>query len=770
MGLKIFDFRDAELKDEIKRLYSASCLIPFLGAGFTVNCKSSRGKVPNGKELSNIIKRTVFDKKSSGITSNDISSLTTLKDSFSLLNQDFLTKEEKKNLLSSLFQDVKLNDKSKNDFLRLDWPHIFTFNIDDAIESHTASYKKIVPNRKVSREFFSANKCIVKIHGDITEFSALDDSSLVFTWKEYTQSLKKNLSILEFVKDRSLNCSFLFIGCSLDSELDIMHLDNDDCLSKSFYIKKGELSFKERINIEEHGIKNVITFEDYDQIYSWFNEILHDVKRTPPVINLRLDTDKIDKEEFLRIITNGGPNYKTIENERTAVVSEMFPTRHETSKLKEVIINNDVILLHGKRISGKTTLLFQIIRDFKEFSFKFWSSSDSYNVSSKEDLKNLENTLFIFDSNSLSPEALNSVLDIVPHRTSRIILVCSSGDVEFYRYKIQYKKTKYYELYLDNKLKPVEVESYNKHLNTIGLPSYKIKETLLHFAFRCYEQFKNELGESELFSKVFDEHSNVILILIAAFEKVDENLITSIYPHFNIESFVKSNQRIFEIEMNNEGCKQIICNIKSWLLKNIQKKLKNEEHPELMITDLIKKLNNSGFTSHANNLIRFDKLNEIYGNTESEKSGSFIKRIYLNVESIYANDPDYSLHYWLQRAKAELITAKCEDDISNGVFFCLKIRTDTSSNKKSTYYSATLVLTQLYAKGYEITTDQKYLLKFIEPCYESLINIDFNKKHIKDMLTQKSVRNVVAQISNSPSFEMLKFKDKISEIVRNVNF
>lgn len=93
--------------------------------------------------------------------------------------------------LSNVFSDVIIADPSKVSLLQLNWPHILTFNIDDAIESVARGYKKLLPNKEVAREYITSNKCLFKIHGDIEDLCAYTDQRTIFTWSQYIESIMK---------------------------------------------------------------------------------------------------------------------------------------------------------------------------------------------------------------------------------------------------------------------------------------------------------------------------------------------------------------------------------------------------------------------------------------------------------------------------------------------------------------------------------------------------------------------------------------------------
>jgi hypothetical protein len=752
-------FSDLKTKDEIQALFRSSQLIPFFGSGFTRGEKAKKGRVPDAKELTKIITKLASNK--AGISSTEkeeILAIDSLKTAFSLLNSaNYILPKQAQQLLENIFSDTDLPNNEKKKLLKIDWPHIFTFNIDDAIERATHRYKTLTPNRKTSREYIASHRCLFKIHGDISDFAAHEDSSLIFTWREYVHSLENNKAMLSFVAEEAKNTAFLFIGCSMDAELDLVHLSNKTPFSKSIYIKKGPTSVSEKLQLQDYGIERVIYFDEYDQIYSWLTKTLSELTREPPIRNLSFDSSVTTRETAIKLIADGGPVYKIIKNDRVAICPPFFVNRNVVNSICTSLRNTDCILVTGRRFSGKTTLLFQTILALKEFGSTFWGSTDTYSPEVKKTVESLENHLFIFDSNCLDSEALKDLLRARIKETSKLILCASSGEAELFRFKLIDNGIKFKEIPLNNILNLPEESSFNSNLGREGLPLYKQRENLLTYAFRCYEEFKHSLGHSILFSKKFNGDTHYILILIAAFGKAEFRHIERLTEYFNIDSFVKSNDRIFEIEESPQGRKSITCNSPAWLLKTISDYFNSDKNSYKTIVEVISNLETNGFTTQSSNLIRFDKLNELIAGSNSRL---FIRKIYSEISEIYSTDS----HYWLQRAKAELISAQNPKELDDGIIYARKVRLDNFDLKNKTYYSATLVLTQLLARAYKITEERSYLLEFIAPCAESVENYQNNKRHVDDMSIVPEVRHAIRCLTPQNSLDILPHKEKLLKI------
>ncbi|MGL5496005.1 MAG: hypothetical protein ACRDCQ_03315, partial [Aeromonas sobria] len=187
-------YSDPRAQQEIVTLFKASRLIPFFGSGFTMGSMAKRGRVPDAEGLTKIIKTAIIDKLKDPVIQKEVSEIKSLKTAFGLLNKpELISNKEARTLLENIFSGVYLSDQPKRKILDIDWPHIITFNIDDAIERIKSNkYKVLIPNKKTSREYISSHKCLIKAHGDISELCTHEDMNLVFTWREYAHSIESN--------------------------------------------------------------------------------------------------------------------------------------------------------------------------------------------------------------------------------------------------------------------------------------------------------------------------------------------------------------------------------------------------------------------------------------------------------------------------------------------------------------------------------------------------------------------------------------------------
>lgn len=724
-------FKEPAATERIQLLYKRSELTPFFGAGLTKDCKSYKGTVPNADTLMEGIKNICIQNCTDKDLIPQIKSINKLKTAFSLVSRpDLFPSTSATRYFESLFSKVKLTN-SKKRIIDLDWPNIFSFNIDDAIENHNSKYYKVLPHKQISYESLTARKCLFKIHGDISEYCTHPDTKLIFTWHDYTDSVKSNSSMLTFLGNLAKNGSLLFIGCSLDEEIDLQLLSHSYNFSNSIYLKKSKPSLIDEMTLQNYGIKNVIYFDEYDQIYEWLYETLSQVEVESRVKNLSII--ETPQGEILKHIANGGPIIKLNDDELEASIPSCLVQRTSLNSAKAPLVNNNISIITGRRFSGKTNLLLQIYIELKEFNVHFFPSTGNYSKAVGRAIKESKETIFLFDSNSLTHNDLSDLLSQNIEPSNRIIFAISKADLESFKNAFDRKQQNYYELSIDHLLDDRETYNYNVNLNTLGLPTIQKNESLLDFSYRVHTEFKGEIGASRIFEKNLDDDALKIALLCAAFEKATSSQVYAVNPYLSPSNLSDKYEILFDTERDTSGLGNIIfSSSKSWLVNTIRDIAKKNPAKIVQLTaDLVRTLYSSGLKDSANIIIRFDKLNDIFSR-DQYGAANLIRSIHSALSDTFGD----SSHYWLQMAKCELMAGKSQSEIDTGIRHAKKVRLDNATAKNDTYYSATLILAQIYGKKYDITKDSDLFSDMLEHYLESFENQSNNQSYIQKIIAK----------------------------------
>lgn len=257
-----------EIKNELLQNMQRQMLIPIIGAGFTCGCKSKNGNVPSGTEYKDFMIKEI----SENLETNDDEICKLKSEKFSTIAEIYysiIDESKRKEYLENNFSRVKI-DNYKKDFLNIDWPYIYTINLDDGIENNSSYNCVVLPYKDIYENIFEKYKCVIKIHGDIKYLTTYKDEEGILTQKQYLNSLKSNKVILSKLEHDHFYQNIIYIGCSLDDEIDIKSLANYDkqyeCSTSRYFCAIKEPSSIDKIKYETFGITHYIIFNSYEDL------------------------------------------------------------------------------------------------------------------------------------------------------------------------------------------------------------------------------------------------------------------------------------------------------------------------------------------------------------------------------------------------------------------------------------------------------------------------------------------------------------------------
>ena len=132
-------------------------------------------------------------------------------------------------------------------------------------------------NRDVDEHIFDEKNCVIKLHGDVNDMLTYKDANgTILTQKQYANSIRQHSSLLTKLEHDSIYENLIYIGCSLDDEIDLLAYTGlqaeKEGVTARYYCLTKEPSILDKIKLTKFGITHCIVFESYESIYLCLNE------------------------------------------------------------------------------------------------------------------------------------------------------------------------------------------------------------------------------------------------------------------------------------------------------------------------------------------------------------------------------------------------------------------------------------------------------------------------------------------------------------------
>lgn len=690
--MKIISF--SEIRNELISNMQKGLLIPIIGSGFTRGCNSFKGKVPSGDDY----RRYMIGKILEAQPSLSAEKERLEKESFSNISSMYhkvVPNDAQEEYLRNNFTRVSIEDKKK-DFLSLPWSYIYTLNIDDGIEKNSDYCRVIYANRQVNDHIFDSEKCVIKLHGDVYDMLSYADShSEVFTQEQYIASLKKNDSLLSKLKHDSIFQNLLFLGCSLDDEIDLLYslvpTETQGNQTAKYICVTQKPSVLDELKYEKYGITHCIIFDSYESIY---NE-LYSVGIEAQKINVddlahyrkfnvqRLPSDYERNKSFLLF------GKSLIGKDHTITLPYYFIARKEST----TIINNftaySLQLLIGSRCSGKSYILADItskIRDRDVFCFE---TKDRLSDQAFNQLLCRENCVILADNGALSTDQFELLLDnlsLLEQRRINIVIAVNksnrdfSGILKLYELQGRINSEKIPQINIANTFSPEELARLNPLLTAIDVGVFSRHKTIIDNII----DISNSLAEKNKYDKATLKCRSVqelaSLIVLGTERKVYSSLATKLDLHQELLNQQKATEPLIDCEAtwsfeksnrDNSPVKYVL-NAEYWLCGQLETFARDEgaygqivNAYKYIISQIIAHegkpdlLYGNRLTSYKD-YIFFDNINRLFSfNRMSGKKGlALIRVIYEGLNDLLSVDPNY-MH---QRAKCYIRSSYYETD------------------------------------------------------------------------------------------------------------
>lgn len=674
MEIRIVKYSDIE--NDIITFFKNSNLIPIVGSGISCGVSACKGKVPSGSKymehMSEELKKKISDDSQNIVSQASFSQLCEYYDS--LIDKQIRTKYLRENFRGACFAV----DDIRKSFFEIDWPYVYTLNIDDAIENSTKFKNIILPGREVRDEAFDECSCLIKLHGDINDILTYRDATKVFSTIEYVKSIENNKCLLEKLKNDYINQNLIYIGCSLSDEFDIKLLgsfsakfEKKEKLRKIILFVQGVPNEFEIIRYKNCGITDIVTFDNFQSMYE---SLLNSWKKSQEI-----DSDEIsyyEKYDIVKLRPKSEENYACFfygqslldVGARKIIYPHYFICRRIAKKITDNLDQNTLHIIVGGRISGKSYVLADLYERILDRKVCFFDAKIRLSNNALNDILAYKNAVVLFDSGTLNREQLTIVLqhmrDINKNKSNCIFCINASDRELQDVVKIQRREDAFLErikIYnLQNRFSSKEIWEINSLLPAANIPVYKKTHSIIDHILYAEDQLQQESRFSEFNISVKTDKELVFFIIMATKEKMTS--LETIKFDVDREAMRIADQypplieRVASLKIeksaNDISSVKYILNSKYWLRRQLYEYVKNKENYKTVLRAykyIIEKIVDRSSKKYPErrlykDYILFDTINDIFLN-EFGGNIKLIVDIYAEIHELIATDYNYLHQY-----------------------------------------------------------------------------------------------------------------------------
>ncbi len=666
-----------EIKNELISNFRRQMLIPIIGSGFTKDCTAYNGRVPSGEDY----RLYMVGKIQETLQLPDAEKAKLQSESFSNVSayyHDVVPSAEQKTYLKNNFTRVRIEDEKK-DFLSLPWPYVYTLNIDDGIENGS-EYKQVVcANREIDHSVFDDENCVIKLHGDIHEMLTYADSqSEVFTQLQYVASLKKNASLLTKLTHDGIYQNLLFVGCSLDDEIDLlaslMNNGSSESVTAKYICLTEQPSVLDALKYERYGITHCILFDSFESIYAdlYAAGVEAEQISCDDLENYKsfsIETLSSDYEQNKPYLLFGK---SLINKNHTITLPYFFISREESEKIIANLSRYNLQLLIGNRCSGKSYLLADVACKIRDKDVFYFETKDRLSDRAFNQLLNKQNCVILADCTAFSTGQFEMILEsfeLLKRNRVNIVIVVNKNDRDFnavlklqeMRGKIDVSSIAKTEI--DNRFTASELARLNPLLTAIDAGIFSEKKTIVDNIIEVSEN----LSEKNKYHQVTPRFNSIrelaALIALGIERKIYSNRATKLDFHVELELQQKATEPLidcestwsFEKDRDDNSPVKYVANAEYWLCGQLERFAENPEHHKLIvdafryiIEQIIAQEGVPDLLYGAKNIscreyILFDNINRIF--FPYKRSGyngiQLIRVIYEGLNDRLSVDPNY---------------------------------------------------------------------------------------------------------------------------------
>jgi hypothetical protein len=663
-SIQYWHHEDDAALDFFASAFATKNLVPIIGSGFTRGCLTTKGKVPSGEDYKNEMLAEIAKHRQL----SDLQKEKLAKKSFSEIadyyfDEKWVPKDVVAVHLENCFKGVILPAEKVAFINEIDWPYIYTLNVDDAIEK-ISSYEKVLPyNEKLSARA-KEQKTLFKLHGDIDYELRHDDSRLIFKKADYLQALTTNRQMLDLLKLDIVNKNVVYIGCSLSDELDISFIvaqqNKDRRLQTKNVIflseKLDELDEQEYINV---GVNCVILIDrgSYDQMYNLIIKAFQHsatINQSLSAFSGEITRLTKDPEKNLDFFVKGVVELNSEDRKYRRVLPYYYSPRAKEIQIFESLLKNEVTIISGNRVSGRTLTAYNILNKIKDKTVFVVESNMRVDNRAIVQLLGQKNAMIFFDSLSLSRDELYTISRHRKHlrdNGSRV-MICSEAYSRDIEQILEGPGVRTGVINLSETLTKGELSFLNKKAIDCRLPTFTTGKSLLDKVFSVF----TIIGERNFITKVPQTKDLFKLLYVLAVR----NQFTGQEIHFSgldfssVQQLVAANDPYIEFEKISAGEQidhtsyKVTTRASSWVVSVLREVFRVKG--VAWCVETLMELFASSYDSNKLLVIelrKFDSINFVFG--EGEKgAAALIISVYDKLESIEGAEAEF----YVQKAKA----------------------------------------------------------------------------------------------------------------------
>ena len=678
--------------------------------------------------------------------------------------------KKKKKFLQNNFTEVRL-ENLKKEFLELGWKYAYTLNIDDGIENNSDFCAVVIQNDIDPKQDL---KIVYKIHGDALSDTIYKKDFIVFDKEQYLRYLinDENKTLLNLLRADYNEKNLLFIGCSLKDEMDLKHIyssiKNDEKNVERIWITDKEPGNKYKRKLEAHGINEYICISSFDDFYRCLiktintKNVIEEYQYLNPSINIISSNDK--KNTFSYFCGN-----RLFDEERNLFnLTHLHIERDCVDDISAKLENNNFILLKGRHFSGKTYVLASLVDRIKNKQIVFFPSLcdvDSNIVSNL--LLNKKDTIFLFDSNSITPSIYGKIKDdkdAIIRNGNKLVMAINSNDLLD---RLQAELVELSPYFSQN-----ENNKFNEKAKRYSLYRRKKYEYNIDYIFRIKdEQRFSYFNNFHINANVYTKKEYKLIFLLDVCDKIysaDAQRLN--FSPSDVQKFVSKTSNLVEIEKTerfeaySHSSEKIVHNSKAYLtslLLGFQR-----EDVIKSIVDIVKCFKNDKYKkSLLKDCILFDNLNGIFKN-----AASIITDLYSDLEEHLYDDG----HFWLQRAKSVYHNPESDLDDLCDAFGYVQNAIQNAGYDDSLFYKATLTKAFISSRLFVLEDgEQKYMdmKNTIDAAYTALINSKMEYRSFYRIFSNKmnKTNNNLLDVCKYCIQNRFSYSQKAQKIIAKIN-